>query len=191
MDFKAPPPAYDATPNRFTFPVRLASLGGEEVGAPTCHKGLEDNEKGILLFIGIYSAVVAIIALVFSLDTYPDFKDDKRFSNEPFTTMMMMASVSLFTTFVVALRLCKNMGDEDVPWWLHTIGGISAIVVNVVWIWNIVILDSGDADILEDDYIKIYNFILITVCIFGGIYALFAFFGLCACGCMICDKICS
>lgn len=150
---------------------------------PSYHQGLEDNQKSLLLFIGIYAAVILTLDMVFCFSTYPDFQDDKRFEHDPFMVMMFMATSCIFNILVIGIRLASNLGDKDVPWWMQTLSGCMALAMTGVWIWSIVILDSKDGELLEQDYESIYKLLLASACL-SGISLVLVVLGLC-CFCLI------
>lgn len=194
---QAPPsPPKCATDGEPTGPVvpdfvrDLRALAREDLDEPI-EQGLTDGQKSYLLFSIIFLAVMMTLYLVFSLATYPDFPYDRRFEHNPFAFAMISAGGDLFAIVVYTVQLYKNWGQDDVPWWMAAFLGISATMGFAMWIWGIVILDSPDGEILEEDYEKIYKLLLSAVCIVGGMLSLVALGGLCTCVAVTIDACCA
>ena len=173
MSSKDAPPPYEPTPPAPTpvHPGPPAPTPGAII-VPVDHeeRGLSDGRKSMFLFMVFYAVVFVTLEFVFSLVTYPGFADDPRFENNPFAALMISAGCGIVTILGFIYRLVNNLGDNDLPWWFQTVIGTVTLMALGVWMWEIAILDSADANILKDDYVKIYKLLLAMVCIFGIIF---------------------
>lgn len=166
----------------------IAGAGGTAGGTVriSVKQGLTDQEKGSLLFLLIYSAVITTLYLVFALQTYPGLGNDDRFEHNPFVAMLIAGGFGAFAVLVALYRIAFNIGDNDLHWAIKTLAGVSFVAGLGCWIWQIVILDSNDGTILENDYPQAYKLLLASVCISGTLLII----GILALTCALCVAIC-
>jgi hypothetical protein len=102
--------------------------------------------------------VISILAYVFVFHTYgPDFYNDSRFSKDPFWWFCIWAGVSLLPT---AQAILDGLLGIKLFSWEALLNIVGATLLGM-WIWGFVIIDSGDWDLLKNDY---HNLYAIAIC---------------------------
>lgn len=138
---------------------------------------MNNTTKAILLFSVLLSICLSVVTFVMSLVVYPDFKDQSGFEHGPFVLMMILGSTQAVGCFVNVVKIVVNR--KKPTWWMYSLDAFVLLISFVLWVWNIVVLNSHDGTILEHQYRRLYHLMLVYAIISGILW------GVLVCACCI------